>query len=152
MFLRTSGHLIRQWLCCIITNTSSTGSRGSLLGYSAGLVIESCEFESRQERRENFFLQSQLCVLTLIRCPFHPRVTAVARKKKKTRPFCQKCRWQVTPKRAHTSDPTNWSGLIMPLSRHSVGTYQETSSHATRLGTLCNSRLSSLSHCELILA
>ena len=27
----------------------------------------------RQERRENFLLQNQLCVLTLIRCPFHPR-------------------------------------------------------------------------------
>ena len=31
-----------------------------------------CESESRQERRENFLLQSQLCVLTLIRCPLHP--------------------------------------------------------------------------------
>ena len=40
----------------------------------------------------------------------------------------------------------------MPLSRQSVGTYQETSSHATRQGTLGHSRLSSLSHCGLILA
>ena len=40
----------------------------------------------------------------------------------------------------------------MPLSRHSVGTYQETNSHASRLGTLGHSRLSSLSHCGLILA
>ena len=38
----------------------------------------------------------------------------------------------------------------MPLSWHSVGTHQETSSHATRQGTL--GRLSSLSHCGLILA
>ena len=39
-----------------------------------------------------------------IRCPFHPRATAVARK----RPWslCQKCRWQVTPKHARTIDPT----------------------------------------------
>ena len=37
-------------------------------------------------------------------------------------------------------------GLTMPLSRHSVGAYQETSSHATRQGTLGHSRLSSLSH------
>ena len=43
-------------------------------------------------------------------------------------------------------------GLIMLLSRHSVGTYQETSSHATCQGTLDHSRLSSLSHCGLILA
>ena len=44
------------------------------------------------------------------------------------------------------------SGLTMPLCRHSVGTYQQTSSHATRQGTLGHSRFSSLSHCELILA
>ena len=30
------------------------------------------EFESRQGRRENFLLQSQLSVLIFIRCPFHP--------------------------------------------------------------------------------
>ena len=40
------------------------------------------------------------------------------------------------------------SGLTMPLSRHSVGTYQQTGSHATRHGTLGKS----LSHCGLILA
>ena len=40
----------------------------------------------------------------------------------------------------------------MLLYRHSVGTYQETSSHATRQGTFSHSRLSSLSHCGLILA
>ena len=33
-----------------------------------------------------------------------PRVTAVAGKK--TRSFCQKCRWQVTPKHAYTLDPS----------------------------------------------
>ena len=44
------------------------------------------------------------------------------------------------------------SGLTMPLSRHSVGTYQETSSHATCQGTFGHSRLSSMSHCRLIVA
>ena len=43
-------------------------------------------------------------MLTLIRCPFHPRVTAVARKR--PRSVCQKYRWQVTPKHAYTLDPT----------------------------------------------
>ena len=38
------------------------------------------------------------------------------------------------------------------LSRHSVETYQETSSRASRQGTLGHSRLSSLSHCGLSLA
>ena len=70
------------------------------------------------------------------------RVTAVARKR--PRSFCQKCRWHVIPY-------TRRSGLTMPLSRQSEGTYQETSSHATRQGTLSHSRLSSLSYCGTIL-
>ena len=44
------------------------------------------------------------------------------------------------------------SELTMPLCRHSVETYEEMSSHATRQGTLSHSRLSSLSHCGLIQA
>ena len=40
----------------------------------------------------------------------------------------------------------------MPLSGHSVGTYQETNQHATRQGTLGHSHLDSLIHCGLILA
>ena len=44
------------------------------------------------------------------------------------------------------------SGLTMLLSRQSVGIHQETSSHATHQVTLVHSRLSSLSHCGLILA
>ena len=67
-------------------------------------MIERYEFESRQERRENFLLQSQLCVLTLIRCPFPPRVTAVTRKRSSS--LCQNCRSQVTPKHAYTLYPT----------------------------------------------
>ena len=43
-------------------------------------------------------------MLTLIRCPFHPCVTAVARKR--PRSFCQKCRWQVTRKHAYNLDQT----------------------------------------------
>ena len=44
-------------------------------------------------------------MLTLIRCSFHPCVTAVARKR--PRSFCQMCRWEVTAKDAHTLDSTN---------------------------------------------
>ena len=40
----------------------------------------------------------------------------------------------------------------MPLSRQRVGTYPETSSHATCQGTFSHSPLRSLSHCGLILA
>ena len=55
----------------------------------------------------------------------------------------------------HTHTPLtqqSWSELTMPLSRQSVGIYQETSSHETRQGTLGHSRLSLLSHHGLILA
>ena len=45
-----------------------------------------------------------LCAYSLIRCPFHPRVTALARKRLWS--FCQKRRWQVTPKHALTFDLT----------------------------------------------
>ena len=44
------------------------------------------------------------------------------------------------------------NGLAMPLSRHSVEPYQETSSHAICHGTFDHSCLSSLCHCGLILA
>ena len=44
------------------------------------------------------------------------------------------------------------SGLTMPLSRHSVESYPETSSHATCQGTFGHSRLSSPNHCGLVLA
>ena len=43
-------------------------------------------------------------VLTLIRCPFHPGVTAVARKR--PRSLCQKCRWHVSSSNAYTLYPT----------------------------------------------
>ena len=52
----------------------------------------------------SFFSKVKLCVLTLIRCPFQPRVTAVARKRPQS--LCQKCRWQFTPKHAYALDPT----------------------------------------------
>ena len=80
------------------------GSWDSLLVRMLDSRSKGCEFEFRQERRENFLLLGQLCVLTLIRCPFHPRVTAMGRKR--PRIFCKKCRWQVTPKHAYTLDPT----------------------------------------------
>ena len=81
-----------------------TGERDSLLVRVPDSWSKGCEFKSRQEWRENFLLQSQICVLTLILCPFHPHVTAVARKR--PRSFCPKCRWQVTHKHAYILDPS----------------------------------------------
>ena len=94
-----------------------------------------------------FFSRVSFLCLTLTRCPFHPCVTAVARKR--PRSFCQKSRWQVTDKRACTLDPTkseraDYVGIVWELIR-------ETNSHVTRQGTLVHSRLNSLSHCGLII-
>ena len=47
-----------------------------------------------------FFSSVDFLCWLLFRYPFHPRVTTVARKK--SRSFCQKCRWQVTAKHAYT--------------------------------------------------
>ena len=47
-----------------------------------------------------FFSRVDFLCWLLFRYPFHPRVTTVARKK--SRSFCQKCRWQVTAKPAYT--------------------------------------------------
>ena len=47
-----------------------------------------------------FFSRVDFLCWLLFRYPFHPRVTTVARKR--SRSFCQKCRWQVTAKHAHT--------------------------------------------------
>ena len=89
-----------------------------------------CEFESRQERRENFLLQSQLCVL--IRCPFHPRVTAVTVKHPGN--FTKSAGDWLHLNTYTPSTERSRSGLTMPLSRYSVEIYQATNSHATRQG------------------
>ena len=57
-----------------------TGSRDSLLVTAPDSGSKGCEFESRQERQENFLLQSQLFMLTYS-ASVPPRVTAVARKR-----------------------------------------------------------------------
>ena len=131
-------------------STDGTGSIDSLLVRAPDSWSKRCEFKTPQERRENFLLQT-FCA-ELIWCPFHPCVTTVACKRPQS--FCQKCRWQVTFKHHTPLTHQSRSGLAMPLSSHSVGTYQETSSHAARQGTftLSHSHLSSLSHCGLILA
>ena len=79
---------------------SSLGSGDSSVVRAPDSWSKGRGFESLLERRENFLLQGQFSVLTLFRYPFHPRVTAVARKR--PRSFCQKRRWQVTAKHAYT--------------------------------------------------
>ena len=61
-------------------------------------------------------------MLTLIRCPFHLRVTAVPRKR--PRSFCQSASSRLHINTHTPLTQRSRSGLTMPLSRHSVGTFQ----------------------------
>ena len=70
-----------------------------------------------------FFSRVDFLCWLLFRYPFHPRVTTVARKK--SRSFCQKCRWQVTAKHAYTlrmwiywTVLRHWSQLVPNMSWH----------------------------------
>ena len=73
---------IAQWLECLTHDRKVAGSNPCRSG---GRIFYS---------RVNF-----LCWL-LFQYPFHPHLTAVARKRPQS--FCQKCRWQVTAKHAYT--------------------------------------------------
>ena len=90
---RTTGAGIAQWL---ERQTRDWKVAGSNPCRSGGRIF--------------FFRVDFLCWL-LFRYPFHPRVTTVARKR--SRSFCQKCRWQVTAKHAYTLRMwlcMNWHG------------------------------------------
>ena len=137
----------RRWIAVF---PLGTGEPGQLVGRTPDSWSKGCEFEYRQKRRQNFLLQSQLCVLTLIRCPFHP-VLLQWHMKEPGR--SANSAGGMLHLNTHTPlTQRSLSGLTMPLSREKRGAYQKTSSHATRQGTLSHSRLSSLSHCGLIRA
>ena len=108
-------------------------------------LSKDCEFDSRQVRRKIFLLQSQLCMLSFsvrstpllpqwyVKDPDHSVKNAGSRLHLNMHtPLIQRSR----------------SGLIMPLSRHSVGTYLEMSSCATCQGIFSHSLLSLLSHVD----
>ena len=88
--------------------------------------------------QENFLLQGQLSVLTLISVSV-PRVTSVARKR--SRPFCQKRKWQVTAKHAYVLRIwlcNKWLGeWLYGVHRTSAGTAAVScgTSHASAIST-----------------
>ena len=59
-------------VCSIVFYNIYVCSCESLLTTTLDSKLKGCEFKSQQEWQENFLLQSQLCVLTLIQCQFHP--------------------------------------------------------------------------------
>ena len=82
---------------CASVNHKHGGGDGSVVR-ALDLGSKGPGFKSLLERQENFLLQSQLSVLTLISVSVQPRVTAVARKRPWS--FCQKRRLQL--KHAYT--------------------------------------------------
>ena len=136
-------------LCFPLTPTLPA-SRNSFLVRAPDSWSEGCEFESRQERRENFHLQSYLSVQTLIRCPFQPVLPQWHVKDP-----CHSVKTASDRLRLNTHTPLTQrsrNGLTMPLSKLGVLIYSEMSSHATCQGTFSHSRLSSLSLCGLTVA
>ena len=80
-------------------------------GIARWLEHQTCDWKvagsnpCRSGRRVFFSRVNFLCWL-LFRYLFHPRVTTVACKR--SRSFCQKCRWQVTAKHAYTLPMWLW--------------------------------------------
>ena len=82
---------------------SCNGERGELSGKSAGLVIKRSRVRVPAGAAGEFSSPgSTFCADSY----FGIRVTAVARKR--SRSFCQKCRWQVTAKHIYTLPMWLW--------------------------------------------
>ena len=87
------------------TGPTVIGSRDSfIVGESAGLVTSSLRVRVPAGAAGEFSSPELIFCADSYSVSVPPRVTARARKRPGS--FCQKCRWQVTAKRAHTLDPT----------------------------------------------
>ena len=122
-----------------------------LQSYIVMVAFLFCFFGYRwQSTQFQIFLRSELCVLTLLRSP---STSLLPQLHVKGSDHSAKSASGKLHLNMHTPlTQRSRSGLTMPLSGHSVGTNQESSSHAIRQGTLRHNRLNSLSHCRLILA
>ena len=99
-------------------------------------------------------------MLTLIRCPFHPCITEVARKR--PRSFCQKCRWQIIHEHVYTLVPTKskwadcrwpsivWEPIRDELTRNLTGNIRPQSSQYAEPLWTDPALKSGISVCELI--
>ena len=122
-----------KMLCCLRPSTSSSTWTPTPTSQCEPVTSWGSFFSTRKPTSgTGMILQSQLCVLTLIWCPFNPHVTAVAHKRPQS--FCQKCRWQVTPKHAYAFDPLKLERADCATVQAQCGNLSEMSSHATRQG------------------
>ena len=108
---------------CVIVEclVQLTGESGQCAGRAPDLWLKGCEFESWQECRENFLLQSQFSVLTLIQCLVHPMLPQYTVKDPghSAQSACGRLHLYMHA----TLTQQSWCGLAM-LPRHSVGTHQ----------------------------
>ena len=83
-------------------------SRVSSVVRASDLWSKGPGFESQQKPREKSLLQGQLSVLTLILVSTAPPCYCNSIIYIRSRPFCQKCRWQVTAKHTYTLPMWLW--------------------------------------------
>ena len=137
-------------LVCALPSHNLCGSRDSLFIERRTRDRKVVSSNPGRNGGKSFLLQISLSVLTLILCPFHPVLPQWHVKDPGHSGKSSGGSLHLTPHIPLTQ--RSRSGLTMPLSRHSVGTYPERRSHATCQGTFGHGRLSSLRHYGLILA
>ena len=121
----------------------------SLLVRAPDSWSKGCKFESQQEQGRIFFSRVNFVCWLLFDVRFTP---VLLQWHVKDISHSAKSAGGTLHLNKHTPlTKQSQSGLTMLLSKHRVGTYQKTSSHATHRGTLGYSHVSSLSHCRLIL-
>ena len=145
-----------RWTCrrgCGVGRSSLRRTADFAVAANLTIQVGVWNADLRQDRRENFLLQSQLCVLTSCLVSVPPPPSVLPQWHVKDPGHCAKSAGGKLQLNTHTPlTQRSRSGRTMPLPGHSMGTYPETRSHATCLGTFDHSRLSSLSHCGLILS
>ena len=115
-----------------------------------GLVIERLRVQIPAGVTGEFSSPELTLCADTYRCPFHP---VLPQRHAKDPGHTAKSAGGKLYLNTHTAlAKRSRSGLTMPLSRHNVGTYQQTSWNASCQETLGHSLLSLLSHCGLILA
>ena len=115
---------------------------GYLVVRVSDLWLKGCEFESQQEQREIFF--SRVNCVCWLSFGVHSTPGLLQWHVKDPSHSAKSAGGRLHPNTHTPLTQQSQSGLTMPLSRHSVGTYPEISSHATCQGTFGHSHLSPL--------
>ena len=102
-----------------------SGGQDSLVGRVPDLWWKDCEFDSQQEWQGEFASPVLTFCGNSHSLSMPPHVIAVTCKRPQS--FCQKCRWQVTPKHMYILDPTKSEWVDYAVQAQEP--VRETSSH-----------------------